>query len=105
MMKPPAATARTNRGTIVEDGSYPTRVRGVKQVWEDLSDAIHVLYERHAPRVRAYLKRMVGEPDREDLTQQIFVKLLTAIGRYEPRQHVPFVAWPLERTPQRSVTV
>lgn len=106
MTKPPAATARTDRGTILEDRSDRVRVHVPERVREDPTEAIHVLYERLAPRVHAYLKRMVGESDVEDLTQQLFLKLLTAIGRYEPRQNVPFVAWPLERTPrQRSVTV
>ena len=35
---------------------------------------------------------MRDEHEAEDVTQQIFAKLLTTIDRYEPRQ-VPFSAW------------
>jgi RNA polymerase sigma-70 factor (ECF subfamily) len=47
--------------------------------------AMRKLYERHAPSVYAYALRIVKEPhDAEDVTQQVFTKLLTGLHRYRP---------------------
>jgi RNA polymerase sigma-70 factor (ECF subfamily) len=56
-------------------------------------DAVRFLYERHARSVYRYLRELVGRDDAEDLTQQVFLKLITQLGRYEPRSDVPFSAW------------
>lgn len=58
----------------------------------DLS-AVRFLYERHAPSVYRYLRGIVGRDDAEDLTQQVFLKLITQPERYESRSDVPFTAW------------
>jgi len=56
-------------------------------------DAMRQLYVRFAPNVRHYVKRIVVNPDdADDLTQQIFAKLLTELWRYEPGE-APFRAW------------
>ncbi len=57
------------------------------------SETIRVLYERHAQSVYGYLRKMVGRDEAEDLTQQVFLKLITQADRYEPRAGVPFSAW------------
>jgi RNA polymerase sigma-70 factor (ECF subfamily) len=57
------------------------------------NDSLSVLYESHSQRVYRYLKRLVGDHDAEDLTQQVFLKLMTAGDRYRPREDVPFAAW------------
>jgi RNA polymerase sigma-70 factor (ECF subfamily) len=36
---------------------------------------------------------MVGREDAEDLTQQVFLKLITRLGHYQARSDVPFSAW------------
>jgi RNA polymerase sigma-70 factor (ECF subfamily) len=56
-------------------------------------DAVRFVYERHADAVYRYLRGMVGRDDAEDLTQQVFLKLIVGLGRYEPRSDVPFSAW------------
>jgi RNA polymerase sigma-70 factor, ECF subfamily len=57
------------------------------------SSAIHFLYVRFADDVCGYVKSIVrDEHDAEDITQNVFAKLATAIQKYEPRQ-VPFAAW------------
>ncbi len=57
------------------------------------ADALRFLYLRYADNVYGYVCSIVrDEHEAEDVTQQIFAKLLTAIDRYEPRQ-VPFSAW------------
>src|SRR5687767_13963693 len=56
-------------------------------------DALRFLYLRYADNVYGYVCSIVrDEHEAEDVTQQIFTKLLTMIDRYEPRQ-VPFSAW------------
>jgi RNA polymerase sigma-70 factor (ECF subfamily) len=56
-------------------------------------DAIRFLYLRYADNVYGYVCSIVrDEHEAEDVTQQIFAKLLTALERYEPRS-VPFSAW------------
>src|SRR3954452_12504275 len=56
-------------------------------------DAMRLLYLRYADNVYGYVCSIVrDEHEAEDVTQQIFAKLLTALARYEPRS-VPFSAW------------
>jgi RNA polymerase sigma-70 factor, ECF subfamily len=51
------------------------------------------LYLRYADNVYGYVCSIVrDEHDAEDVTQQIFSKLLTSLERYEPTS-VPFSAW------------
>jgi RNA polymerase sigma-70 factor (ECF subfamily) len=57
------------------------------------ADAMRLLYLRYADNVYGYVCSIVrDEHEAEDVTQQIFAKLLTALKRYEPRS-VPFSAW------------
>jgi RNA polymerase sigma-70 factor (ECF subfamily) len=56
-------------------------------------DAMRQLYLHFAPHVHDYVKRIVVNPDdADDLTQQIFAKLLNELWRYEPGE-APFRAW------------
>jgi RNA polymerase sigma-70 factor, ECF subfamily len=56
-------------------------------------DALRFLYLRYADNVYGYVCSIVrDEHEAEDVTQQIFAKLLTAVVKYEPRS-VPFSAW------------
>jgi RNA polymerase sigma-70 factor (ECF subfamily) len=60
------------------------------------ADALRFLYLRYADNVYGYVCSIVrDEHEAEDVTQQIFAKLLTTLDRYEPRQ-VPFSAWILK---------
>ena len=57
------------------------------------ADALRFLYLRYADNVYGYVCSIVhDEHEAEDVTQLVFAKLLTALGRYEPRS-VPFSAW------------
>jgi RNA polymerase sigma-70 factor, ECF subfamily len=47
--------------------------------------AFDLLVARHGPRVRSYVGQLVGDrAQAEDLTQDVFVKLLTGIGAFDP---------------------
>jgi RNA polymerase sigma-70 factor, ECF subfamily len=55
--------------------------------------ALHFLYVRYADDVMGYVKSIVREVhEAEDITQNVFAKLMEAIGKYEQRD-VPFKAW------------
>src|SRR3954467_15192997 len=56
-------------------------------------EAIRYLFARYADNVYGYVCSIVrDEHEAEDITQEIFAKLMTALQRYEPRS-VPFSAW------------
>ena len=56
-------------------------------------DALDYLYSRHADDVLRFVQSIVhNRHDAEDVTQEVFAKLMRAIHRYEERA-VPFAAW------------
>jgi RNA polymerase sigma-70 factor, ECF subfamily len=56
-------------------------------------DALHFLYVRYADDVYGFVNSIVHDSHAaEDITQNIFGKLMRAIRRYEQRE-VPFSAW------------
>jgi RNA polymerase sigma-70 factor (ECF subfamily) len=56
-------------------------------------DAVRFLYLRYKDNVYGFVLSMVREPhEAEDITQQVFMKLMSSIHNYEPRA-VPFTAW------------
>ena len=56
-------------------------------------DAVRFLYLRYKDNVYGFVLSMVREPhEAEDITQQVFMKLMSSIHKYEPRA-VPFTAW------------
>jgi RNA polymerase sigma-70 factor (ECF subfamily) len=55
--------------------------------------ALHFLYVRYADDVQGFVRSIVrDEHEAEDITHNVFAKLIGAIHRYEPRE-VPFAAW------------
>jgi RNA polymerase sigma-70 factor (ECF subfamily) len=58
-------------------------------------EAIGFLYARYADNVHGYVRSIVHDShEAEDVTQQVFAKLIRVIGKYEERE-VPFLAWVL----------
>ena len=56
-------------------------------------DAVRFLYVRYKDNVYGYVLSILREPhESEDATQQVFMKLMSSIQKYEPRA-VPFSAW------------
>jgi len=56
-------------------------------------DAVRFLYIRYKDNVYGYVLSIVREPqEAEDVTQQVFIKLMSSIQKYESRA-VPFTAW------------
>jgi RNA polymerase sigma-70 factor (ECF subfamily) len=58
-------------------------------------EAMGELYVLHAPAVHAHVLGVVRNlDDADDVTQQVFAKLLTSLDRYRPGE-APFLAWVL----------
>jgi RNA polymerase sigma-70 factor (ECF subfamily) len=56
-------------------------------------DGVHYLYVRYADEVHGFVQSIVRDHhEAEDITQNLFAKLITAIDKYEERA-VPFAAW------------
>jgi RNA polymerase sigma-70 factor (ECF subfamily) len=56
-------------------------------------DALDYLYARHADDVLKFVQSIVrNSHDAEDVTQEVFAKLMRVIQKYE-EQEVPFAAW------------
>lgn len=67
--------------------------RAVGRAKEGDREALHFLYVRYAPDLIRYVNSFVHDGhEAEDIVQDVFVKLITAIHKYEPRD-VPFTAW------------
>jgi RNA polymerase sigma-70 factor, ECF subfamily len=57
------------------------------------NEGLHFLYARYAADVQRYVTSVVHDHhEAEDITQNVFAKLMTAIRKYEQRE-VPFAAW------------
>jgi RNA polymerase sigma-70 factor, ECF subfamily len=57
------------------------------------TEGLHFLYVRYAPDVQRFVASLVKDHhEAEDITQNVFAKLMKAITKYEPRE-VPFAAW------------
>lgn len=75
-------------------GSDSRLVRAaVEKAKEGDMGALHFLYVRYAADVRRYVESFVKDHhEAEDITQDVFIKLIRVIDRYEPRE-VPFAGW------------
>lgn len=81
--------------------SQPKAARGNSQLTQRAvarakagdSEGLHYLYVRYADDVLRYVTSVVRDHhEAEDITQNVFAKLMTAIRKYEQRE-VPFDAW------------
>ncbi len=67
--------------------------RAIAGAKEGRRDALHFLYVRYAPEVQRMVRSVVNDQhEAEDITQCVFLKLMSTIRRYEERD-VPFSAW------------
>ena len=67
--------------------------RAVARAKEGDQEALRYLYLRYADNVYGYVRSILrDEYEAEDVTQHVFAKLMTVIGKYQERE-VPFAAW------------
>jgi RNA polymerase sigma-70 factor (ECF subfamily) len=82
--------ARTQRPGEDRD---PAILQAVQHAKAGDPEAVRYLYLRYADNVFGYVVSLVrDEHEAEDITQHVFMKLLTVLGKYESRD-VPFAAW------------
>ena len=83
-----ASTTALSRGASSQD-----LARLVEQAQQGKREALEELYLLHFDRIYSYLHMNVGNRhDAEDLTTQVFVKMLESIGKFRWRS-APFSAW------------
>ncbi len=86
---------RTPEGTPAQADAGTSRLvaRAVECAQRGDREAIGFLYARYADNVCGYVRSIVHDQhEAEDVTQQVFAKLIHVIGKYEQRE-VPFFAW------------
>jgi len=91
----PAAPAEVDDAEEAhEKGLNPRLVRqAVRQVQAGDPEGIHFLYVRYSDDVQRFVASMVKDHhEAEDITQNIFAKLMTGMKKYD-EQNVPFTAW------------
>lgn len=93
---------RTKR-TLDEENRPGEVARAVARAKQGDRQAIRFLYLRYADNVFGYARSIVrNEHDAEDIVQQVFTRMLTAIQGYEERS-VPFSAWLLRIAHNMSI--
>ena len=71
----------------------PAIARAVARAKSGDMDAIRFLYLRYKDNVYGYVLSILRDAhEAEDVTQTVFMKLISVIGKYEPGQ-APFTAW------------
>lgn len=80
--------------TLDESPAVAREVRlAIARAKEGDRDAVRFLYVRYSDNVYGYIRSIVrDEKDAEDITQQVFLKLMTVITRYQDCG-VPFSGW------------
>jgi RNA polymerase sigma-70 factor, ECF subfamily len=96
-MPEPATSAAAAEAADEPDEQLMSRrvAQAVRRAQAGDRDALAFLYARYADNVYGYVRSIVHDPhEAEDVTQQVFAKLMRVIGKYEERE-VPFFAWVL----------
>src|SRR5437588_984323 len=65
----------------------------VARATEGDPDAVRFLYVSYSHNVYGYVRSIVRDDhEAEDVTQHVFAKLMTTLGKYDDRG-IPFLAW------------
>jgi RNA polymerase sigma-70 factor (ECF subfamily) len=87
------ASGPTRTNPLNQRASSQQLRRLVEQAQQGDRDALEELYLLHFDRIYSYLHMSVGNRhDAEDLTTQVFVRMLESIGKFRWRS-APFSAW------------
>jgi RNA polymerase sigma-70 factor (ECF subfamily) len=80
-------------GWAGEDGDRDLESRAIGAAKAGDWDALSYLYSRYADDVRRFVQSIVRDHhEAQDITHDVFAKLMRAIQKYEERE-VPFAAW------------
>lgn len=81
------------RQSLERNDRDPEVVAAVARAQAGDMTAIRFLYVRYKDNVYGYVLSFVRDPhEAEDVTQQVFLKLISVIGKYQARE-VPFTSW------------
>ncbi len=82
------------KATLDESPEIARQVRlAIPRAKEGDRDALRLLYVRYSNNVYGYIRSIVrDDKEAEDLTQHVFMKLMTVIVKYDDRG-VPFSGW------------
>jgi RNA polymerase sigma-70 factor (ECF subfamily) len=83
----------TSGAAAQKDGAGQLTKQAVTRAKAGDSEGVHFLYVRYADDVLRYVASFVRDHhEAEDIAQNVFAKLITAIKKYQQRE-VPFEAW------------
>src|ERR1700733_5616549 len=101
-MTKPASTGFTSRTAVNNSPEMSRRTSlAVARAKEGDREALRFLYVSYSNNIYGYVRSIVRDDhEAEDVTQHVFAKLMTTIGKYDDRG-VPFFAWLLR--PARNV--
>jgi RNA polymerase sigma-70 factor, ECF subfamily len=90
----PGTIGFRTRTTLDESQETRDKTRlAVARAKEGDQDALRYLYVSYSHNIYGYVRSIVrDEHEAEDVTQHVFAKLMTTIGKYDDRG-VPFFAW------------
>jgi RNA polymerase sigma-70 factor (ECF subfamily) len=89
------SSGRAESASLHGEASMRLVSRAVKLAQAGDREALGFLYVRYADNVYGYVRSIVQDHhEAEDVTQQVFAKLIHVIDKYEER-NVPFFAWVL----------
>ena len=88
------STGFTSRTTVSSSPEIARKIRlAVARAKEGDSEALRFLYVSYSHNIYGYVRSIVRDDyEAEDVTQHVFAKLMTTIGKYDERG-VPFFAW------------
>jgi RNA polymerase sigma-70 factor (ECF subfamily) len=88
------ATASFRVSTSLEQNDRDPEIRrAVARAQAGDREAVRFLYVRYKDNVYGYVLSIVRDQhEAEDVTQHVFLKLMSVIHKYQPRQ-VPFTSW------------
>jgi RNA polymerase sigma-70 factor (ECF subfamily) len=100
----PASIGFTTRATVNTSPEMVRRTRlAVARAKEGDREALRFLYVSYSHNIYGYVRSIVRDDhEAEDVTQHVFGKLMTTIGKYDDRG-VPFFAWLLRMS--RNVAI
>lgn len=90
----PASIGFTSRTTVNTSPEMTRKTRlAVARAKEGDRNALRFLYVSYSENIYGYVRSIVRDDhEAEDVTQHVFAKLMTTVGKYDDRG-VPFFAW------------
>jgi RNA polymerase sigma-70 factor (ECF subfamily) len=81
--------------SLEQNDRDPAIARAVARAQSGDMDAVRFLYVRYKDNVYGYVLSILRDQhEAEDVTQHVFLKLMSVIHKYQPRE-VPFTSWML----------